>query len=344
MSADNVQNTTTQPPVQQDLDLDGAAESILSNWTDADKNQPSEESNEEAKEESTEETEVEETETDEDPEPEEEVESESDPEEDEEPETEEETTAELSEDTMVEILVDGESKQASIKDLKRLYGQEKSLTQKSQLMANERKKANEALQRAEASLQAMLNRAEERYKPYAEVDMLVASKQMNTDEFAALREEARAAESDLKFLREEADTFYKDMQVQAQEQQRESAKSCVETLKKDLPNWSTKLYDEIRHHAIKNGLPAEAVNNYTDPSVIKILHKAMMFDKTRQVAKVKKAKAPAKVLRSTKAPPSKTDQRLSKQKAAQDKLRSSPEASNDLDSIAEALMANWELD
>ena len=130
MSADNVQNTTTQPPVQQDLDLDGAAESILSNWTDADKNQPSEESNEEAKEESTEETEVEETETDEDPEPEEEVESESDPEEDEEPETEEETTAELSEDTMVEILVDGESKQASIKDLKRLYGQEKSLTQK----------------------------------------------------------------------------------------------------------------------------------------------------------------------------------------------------------------------
>jgi len=342
MSLDNVQDALNQIPAQQNLDLDGAAESILSNWTDADEDQLSEKSNEEATEESTDETEVEETETDEDS-GEEELESESDPDDDTN-DTDEDTGSEITEDTLVEILVDGESKQASIKDLKRLYGQEASLTKKSQLISSQKKEANEALQRAEASLQAMLSRAEERYKPYAEVDMLVASKQMNTDEFAALREEARAAESDLKFLREEASSFYTEMQAKHQEKQREDAKVCVEVLKNDVPDWSTDLYDEIRHHAINNGLPAEAVNNYTDPHVIKILHKAMLFDKSKEVAKVKKSKAPAKILRSKKAPPNKTDQRISKQKAAQEKLRSSASASNDLDAIAEALMANWDTD
>ena len=75
-----------------------------------------------------------------------------------------------------------------------------------------------------------------------------------------------------------------------------------------------------------------------------ILHKAMMFDQTKKVAKTKKAKAPTKILRSKKAPPTKTDIKLSKKKAAQDRLKSNPSGVTDLDDIADALLANWDVD
>ena len=343
MSQDNVQDAFDSGTTA--LDVDGAADAILDNWKDAEEDQPSIEGNLEATDESIEETEVEESdEIEEDGETEEQDESEEDPVQEESEETEEEVEeVNLSDDTIVELTVDGETKQASLKELKRLYGQEASLTRKSQETANQRKDATEALQRADASLQAMLTRAQDRYKPYEEVDMLVASRQMNPDDFAALRAEAKAAESDLKFLQEEANGFYGELQQKQAVQQQESAKHCIEVLKEQLPEWNTDLYNDIRQHAINNGLPAEAVNTYTDPNVIMLLHKAMMFDKSKQVAKTKKAKAPTKILRSKKAPPSKTDQRVSKQRAAQERLRNSPSGGNDIDDIADALMANWDV-
>ena len=342
MSQDNVQDTFDSGTTA--LDIDGAADAILDNWKDAEEDQPSIEGNLEATDESTEETEVEESdEIEEDGETEEQDESEEDPVEEESEETEEEVEeVNLSDDTIVELTVDGETKQASLKELKRLYGQEASLTRKSQETANQRKDATEALQRADASLQAMLTRAQDRYKPYEEVDMLVASRQMNPDDFAALRAEAKAAESDLKFLQEEANGFYGELQQKQAVQQQESAKHCIEVLKEQLPEWNTDLYNDIRQHAINSGLPAEAVNTYTDPNVIMLLHKAMMFDKSKQVAKTKKAKAPTKILRSKKAPPSKTDIKISKQKAARDRLVSNPPKGNDLDSIADYLVSNWD--
>ena len=334
--------------VQHDFDygsVDSTADAILASWEDADEDQPSEEGALEATDESTsEETEVEESETEQDEDTEEETETEEDPDEDAETEEAEAEEIDLSDDTLVELMVDGETKQASLKELKRLYGQEASLTRKSQETASQKKEANEALQRADASLQAMLTRAQERYQPYEDVDMLVASRQMNPDDFADLRAEAKAAEGDLKFLKEEADSFYGGIQSKQAEQQRESAKNCIEVLQKELPEWNTSLYDDIRKHAISNGLPEEAVNQYTDPNVIMLLHKAMMFDKSKNVAKTKKAKAPAKILRSKKAPPTKTDQRISKQKAAQERMRNSPSGGNDLDDIAEMLMANWDVE
>ena len=342
MSNDNVQDTFDSGTTA--LDLDGAADAILDNWKDAEEDQLSIEGNLEATEETTDETQVEDSgEIEDDEETEEDVESDEDPVDEESEETEEEVEElNLSDDTIVELTVDGETKQASLKELKRLYGQEASLTRKSQETANQKKEANEALQRADASLQAMLTRAQDRYKPYEEVDMLVASRQMNPDDFAALRAEAKAAESDLKFLQEEANGFYGELQQKQAVQQQESAKHCIEVLKEKLPEWNTDLYNDIREHAISSGLPAEAVNTYTDPNVIMLLHKAMMFDKSKQVAKTKKAKAPTKILRSKKGQPSKTDIKISKQKAARDRLYSNPPKGNDLDSIADYLVSNWD--
>ena len=348
MSLDNVNQDSDTPLAS----VDDAAEAILGQWEDADEDQPSEDS-QEATDETTDETEVEDSDETEDEETEEETEEDledldeeedsetddEDEEDDSEDETDEEEEVELDDETVVDIVVDGETKQASIKELKRLYGQEASLTRKSQETSSQRKLADEQLQRADASLQAMLSRAQERWKPYSEVDMLVASKQMNSDEFAALRAEAKQAEDDLKFLSEEADAFYDFVKKQNAEQKQAQAKECVKVLQKELPEWNNQLYNDIRMYAVSQGLPEDNVNQITDPNAIMLLNKARLFDQTKKVATVKKAKASKKVLRSKKAPPSKAEIRASKNQKAMDKLRTD---GNDLDNIAEAIMANWE--
>jgi hypothetical protein len=332
--------------------VDDAAEAILGSWEDAEKLS---EEDQEAPDETTSETEVEESvetedeenleseEDDEDPEQDDENqdEEEADDEEDDDDSEEEETeeVQVLDENALVEITVDGEVKQASVKDLKRLYGQEASLTRKSQEMASQRKLADEQLQKADAQLQALLGRAEERYKPYAEVDMLVASKQMSNDDFTALRAEARQAEEDLKFLKEEADQFYGYVKQQQSKQLQEQAKDCVKVLQQEIPDWSNALYNDIRTYAVSQGLPEDQVNQYADPNVIMLLNKARMFDQTTKVATVKKAKAAKKVLRSKKAPPNNSELKRQTQQKKLDQLRAN---SGDLDNIADVIMSNWD--
>jgi len=338
MSQDDVLNDT---PSQGALEIEEAADAFVAQWTDAPQEPSEVETN--ATEDFTEETSEETTEDydDDDNDQEAEEESEEDPEkssEDANQETEEEIEL-LDDDTLVELVVDGETKKASIKDLKRLYGQEASLTQKSQQLASQRKQADENVQRASAQMQRMLERAQERFKPYSEVDMLVASRQMDASEFAQLRKEAADAETDLKFLKEESDQFYGQLQTQHQEAQKIAAKECVKTLQEHLPKWSDSLYNDIRQYAIQTGLPEEQVNSVVDPNIIMLLNKARLYDQGKKVATTKKSKNPTRVLRSRKAPPTSADKTVAKKKATADQMAA---AGNDLDAIADLIAAGWE--
>ena len=355
---DNVQDNATQPRALDDM-FD-ASEAILDRWSDGEDLSEENEELEATDDSLVGETDEETSDTYDDDEDLEEVEedTEEDPdtddaEDEDEPETDQEddeTEVELSDDTLVEIQVDGEAKQASLKDLKRLYGQEASLTRKSQETAAKRKEAEEALAKADISYQKLLERAEARMKPYAEVDMLVASRQMSTEDFAALRREAQEAEKDLKFLREEADAFYKDAQAQQQKQVQEQAQNCVKVLSEQLPDWGDELYNNIRSYAVSQGLPQEQVDQYVDPTVIMILNKARLYDQTKATAETKKAKAKViktkegtrKVLKTKKAPKSDADIRVQRQRDAQKRLRSNASRAGDLEDIADALMSRWE--
>jgi len=351
----NVQNREATQPTAYD-DLSDAADAILDRWADGEDLSADNEELEATDEPSNEETEEDtsDTQDDEEQDYEEVEETDEDPDNDDtedpdEPETEEEedeTEVLLSDDTMVEISVDGEVKQASLKDLKRLHGQEASLTRKSQEVAAKRKEAEDALGKAHISYQKLLERAEARMKPYAEVDMLVASRQMSTEDFAAFRRESQEAEKDLKFLQEESNAFYKDAQAQQQKQVQEAATECIKVLKNDLPDWGDELYNDIRNYAVSQGLPQEQVDQYVDPQVIKILNKARLYDQTKATAETKKAKAKViktkqskgRVLKAKKSPSTRSDDQRAKQQKARERLRSS----TDLDDVTDALMARWE--
>jgi len=354
----NVQDTATQKEAFHDI-MD-ASDAILKRWEDAE--EPSQSVEQEATDETLEKETIEEEseittedeeeleeveEDDEDPVSDEETEEEDEPEEDQE---DDETEVTLSEDALVEIQVDGESQQVSLKSLKRLHGQEASLTRKSQEVAARRKEADEALSKADISYRKLLERAESRLKPYAEVDMLVASRQMSSEDFAAFRKEAKAAEDDLKFLKEEADVFYREANASRQEQLQKQANECVKVLEDNLEGWNNEMYNNIRSYAVSQGLPQEQVDQYVDPQVIMILNKARLYDQTKASAQVKKAKAKViktknssgKILKTKKAPSNDTDLRVQRQRKAVKKLRSNASRAGDLDDIADALLSRWE--
>jgi len=331
-------------------DLDDTANAILANWSDG--SDLSDEEELEATDNSPDLTEGDEAEPTNDEEDLEDDGSDEDPDDDEPTEeTDEEDDdgeLELSEDTLIEIAVDGENKQASLKDLKRLYGQEASLTRKSQEVATKRKEADDALNRADVSYRKLLERAEARNKPYDEIDMLVASRQMSVEDFASLRREAKEAGDDLSFLKEESQQFYGEARKQHEAQQAASAKECITTLQDKIPDWSNDLYNDIRQYAVSVGLPQEQVDQYVDPSVIILLNKARMYDQTKATATTKKAKAmtvktsKGKSLRSKKAPASISNGATTRRQQSEQRLRDNPSNSGDMDDIADAIMARWE--
>lgn len=334
---DNVLDAQEQRPMLNDMDT--AADALLKRWEDAEK--PSNQANEEATQTQENETdaefeeeEVETVELDAD-EPDEDPVEEGEPEEQEESDVEE---VELTDDLEIEILVDGETKQASLGDLKRLWGQEAALTRKSQDLAEQRKQAEENIGKTNVVMQKLIEKAEARWKPYSEVDMLLASKTMDEAEFAQLRLEAQQASDDLKFLTEEANQYFGELQQQQQAALQEQAREAVKVLEKEIPDWNNKLYDEIRTYAVAQGLPEAQVNSYVDPVVIKILNKSRLFDQAKEVTTTKKKRVAKKVLKTSKAPNTEANDKARKRKATQAALRNS----NDMDDIANALLARWE--
>ena len=346
----NEQNVNSEP---QALDVDDAADAILGRWDDGET--LSEVEVEDATSEDLAETEVDEDEIDDEEDDQDELDLE-DPDEDgtededvdddiDEDDEEDDEPLAASDDQIVDIAVNGESKQVSVKDLKRLYGQEASLTKKSQDLATQRKQSEEQLAQTQMSYQKLLERAEARYKPYADIDMLVASREMDAETFSQLRQDAKQAEDDLKFLQEESGQLVSQAQQQHQQATREAAADCVKVLQEQLPDWGNELYSDIRDYAVKSGLPKDQVDQYTDPQVIMLINKARLYDQSKQSAnskkakaKLKKSKSGKKVLSSKKAPPSKK----SIQKANKQKQMDMLSGAKDLDDIADALMSRWE--
>ena len=162
---------------------------------------------------------------------------------------------------------------------------------------------------------------------------------MEDADFAALRKEAHQAHDDVRFLREEADNFYGEIQQRKRQPKRGSQGSC-ESSPREHPEWSNEMYNDIRGYAIAQGLPPEQVNTIVDPVVIQILNKSRLYDQGKRVATTKKkAATKKKVLRSQKAPPNADTRKRAKAEKAQQALRNSRGA--DLETLLRSI-ARWE--
>ena len=330
------------------LTVDDGAEAILKMWEvkDEDATEPSEQSTEDDTEEQDTE---EESETDEDAEEpsdedEEDTEEESDEEDEEESdedESDDKPKKTLDDDAVVKVKVGEEELDVSVKDLKRLYGQEAALTRKSQAVAAKTKEVEETGAKYMASLAGLLDRARQRAEPFTKVDFLVATKELSSEELKALRDEAQRHFDDVRFLEQEIDRFMGDVQKQRQSSLVEQAKECVTVLKKEIPGWNEKLYDDLRSFAVTQGFDREVINNLVDPVAFKLLHQAYLYNKGQKAVTTKKNKAPKKVIKSTTAP-SVTKEVVGKREVnkALDRVRKT----GSVDDATAAFLAKWQTD
>ena len=248
------------------------------------------------------------------------------------------------EDSVVKVAVNGQELEVSVKDLKRLYGQEQALTHKSMELANRRKDAEEVGAYYAQGLSRLVQMAEEEYAPYANIDFLSAAKDPNisAEELRALREEAQTKYQKYQFLTQELGTFTQKMEQDRTALMQQQAQATIQELthpETGIPNWGPKLYEEVGNYAISKGMKPEAFTAILDAPSLRVIYEAYRFDKAKKVATQKKAAAPKTVLKSNAAPDA---QRFGddKTKASLSKLRQSGRRED----AVSAILAKWGVD
>lgn len=252
-----------------------------------------------------------------------------------------------SEDAVVKIKVDGEETEVSIKDLKRLYGQEASLTRKSMEAAEIRKRAEEVGARHVAGLEGLLERARAQAAPYAELNFLALAKDptISQEEIAALSQAAQKAFDNVRFLEGELDGVIRhsnETRHQALIAQARETNKLLSDPKTGIEGWGEPLYNEIRQFAIETGLPQGVVDEIVDPVGIKLLHMAMKYAKGKKAVETptkgpkKVTKSPKRIMKGASSETVSTHKTTKKDESFKRLQRS-----GSTDDAAEAFMARW---
>lgn len=315
---------------EQDIDIDDAAEALLRKWTTNAEQKPDAEERPARPERTHQEPEEEEEEAP--------SEEETDDEEHEEEVRKPRRAAE--DDDEVVVSVDGEEHRIAVKDLKRLFGQEASLTRKSQEVATLRTQAQAQAERHVAALHAMIGRAQEKLKPFANVDWALAAARMSTEDYQQLRQAHDALKADADYYQTELDNTVKGYREGQAQQVQKAAEACVAALTDPdhpahIEGWSEPLYNEIRQYASELGVSQQVIDNTVDPVAIKLIHKAMLYDKAQRTAMKKLSKAPKNVSKTPTNDGNATAGGSARK--AMERLRKSGET----DDAAEALLARW---
>jgi hypothetical protein len=216
-----------------------------------------------------------------------------------------------SDDVYTKVTVDGQEHEVSIKDLKRLYGQEASLTRKSQEVANERKAIDEKRASNIAAYDVMLKRATERADKYRALPwtQLMKDADVPADQLQALQAEANEAIQDEQFLKQELGNFMTQIANEQQATMRQQAGECIKALTTaDSPHhikgWNDALYSDIRKFGTEMGIGADAMNALVDPAAFKVLHMAMQFKRGASKVVTKKVnKTPTKIVKNSASAP-----------------------------------------
>jgi hypothetical protein len=214
-------------------------------------------------------------------------------------------------DDEVEWGADDAKVKAKMRDLKESYAQKAKYEADSVKFAETRARVENDGQRATVALNKMLEKAQARWQPYSELDFLVLAQQLDPESLAAIRKDAVEALNDVKFLTSELDGTVKARQQASQQQYQAAIQASVKELSDPttgIPGFGKDLYEQIVQHTHKTtGTSPEQLRTIIAPWAVKMMHKAMLYDKAASKVTVQATKVvhrPTKVLTGTgKTPP-----------------------------------------
>ena len=212
---------------------------------------------------------------------------------DETPEASTQAPAGADEDDEKEVTIkqgDQEHK-VKLKDLKATFAEREAIQARAQEVQQAREQAATGHQRAHTALTEMLKRAEAAYAPYSQLNLFALAKDPNVDAatLQQLQADAQAAYANVQYLKTELDQNLQAAQHNAQVAQRDAAVAALKALrdpKTGIEGFGKQTWQDISDFAVKQGIPAQTIQALTDPAAIKIIHKAMLFDKQKAAADV----------------------------------------------------------
>ena len=189
------------------------------------------------------------------------------------------------------IEIDGES--VSVEEIKLGYLRQADYTKKTQVVAEQRKAAEEQTANYESTLSALLTASGADLSRFDNVNWEQAAVE-NPAQYKQAKAVFEQTQQTYNFIKSQADEHQKRNQEQQQAVSRENAKESLTVLKSTIPNWNNDLYYSIGEYATQSlGVTSEEFNEVHDHRMITALYKAMKFDQAK-VKTQKKVKASAK--------------------------------------------------
>jgi len=189
------------------------------------------------------------------------------------------------------IEIDGES--VSVEEIKLGYLRQADYTKKTQVVAEQRKAAEEQTANYESTLSALLTASGADLSRFDNVNWEQAAVE-NPEQYKQAKAVFEQTQQTYNFIKSQADEHQKRNQEQQQAIARENAKESLTVLKSTIPNWNNDLYYSIGEYATSTlGVTSEEFNDVHDHRMITALYKAMQFDQAK-VKTQKKVKASAK--------------------------------------------------
>lgn len=202
-------------------------------------------------------------------------------------------------DDEIVTTVDGKEVRATVKDVRRLLGQEAALTRKSMETAEVRRSADAERTYLAEVMKPLLTQAQARWNEYKDANLYLEAQRMDAETFKVFEADHRAARENLEFVSGETQRLTQLSNVRTQEARRAQVQAAHEAIRTEghaahIPGWSAEVYESLRTYGIKElGITQADMDAETNPLVFKLLHlqKAANADKAKAAKVQEKAKA-----------------------------------------------------
>ena len=246
------------------------------------------------------------------------------------------------------VKVDGKDVQVTQDELLAGYSRQADYTRKSQVLSEQRQKADEELAATQQERQRYLSQLEQfNTQADSKIDELAKTdwtklKEEDPTEYMLKRDQYRELQENKRLVEEERQSVLQKSQQESQIKWQDELGRQQELMAKRLPEWADpskgpKLKQDIKGFAVKKGFTEQEVNSLIDARSVDVLHKAMLYENLLE-AKIsgKKTKVVPKVTRPG-SPATRGEISSDKVKAQKARLRKSGHI-NDASSLIESLM------
>ena len=248
------------------------------------------------------------------------------------------------------VKVDGKDVEVTQEELLAGYSRQADYTRKSQVLSEQRQKADAELaatqqerQRYQSQLEQFNTQADSKIDELAKTDW-TRLKEEDPTEYMLKRDQYRELQDNKRMVEEEQQNLQLKSQQENQAKWQEELGRQQEIMVQRLPEWTDpdkgpKLKQNIKSFAVKKGFTEQEVNSLIDARSVDVLHKAMLYENLL-ATKIsgKKTKVVPKVTRPG-SPATKGEISGDKIKAQRARLRKSGHL-NDARSVIESLLNN----